>query len=69
VLHAVRVAGLPLMLYQGARNQVLSVLIWNMWTDGAIGNVGAIATMLVLALLVVTLALRAVGFGRGQAMR
>ena len=64
VLHAVRVAGLPLILYQGQRNQVLAVLIWNMWTDGEIGNVGALATMLILVLLTVTLLLRAVGFRR-----
>ena len=64
VLHAVRAAGLPLMLYQGARNQVLSVMIWSMWTDGAIGQVGAIATMMILILLTVTLLVRAFGFGR-----
>jgi iron(III) transport system permease protein len=65
VLHAVRAAGLPLILFQGARNQVLSVMIWNMWTDGAIGAVGAIAVMLIVFLLAVTLALRAFGFRRG----
>ncbi|MGE5538659.1 MAG: ABC transporter permease [Gemmatimonas sp.] len=64
-LHAVRAAGLPLILYQGARNQVLSVMIWNMWTDGQIGSVGAIAVMLISVLLAVTLALRAFGFRRG----
>lgn len=64
VLHAVRAAGLPLMLYQGARNQVLSVMIWSMWTDGAIGQVGAIATMMILILLTVTLLVRAFAFGR-----
>ncbi|HTI85658.1 MAG TPA: ABC transporter permease subunit [Alphaproteobacteria bacterium] len=65
MLHAVRAAGLPLILYQGARNQVLSVMIWNMWTDGQIGSVGAIAVMLILFLLAVTLCLRAFGFRRG----
>jgi iron(III) transport system permease protein len=64
VLHAVRVAGLPLILFQGQRNQVLAVLIWNMWTDGEVGTVGALATMLILFLLTVTLLLRAVGFRR-----
>jgi iron(III) transport system permease protein len=64
VLHAVRAAGLPLMLYQGANNQVLSILIWNMWTDGQIGQVGAVATMMILVLLMLTLLLRALGFGR-----
>jgi iron(III) transport system permease protein len=69
VLHSVRVAGLPLILYQGARNQVLSVMIWNMWQDAEVGEVGAVGTLLILVLLGVTLALRIVGFGRGQAIR
>lgn len=64
VLHAVRAAGLPLMLYQGARNQVLSVMIWSMWSDGAIGQVGAISTIMILVLLAITLLVRAFGFGR-----
>ena len=64
MLHAVRAAGLPLMLYQGANNQVLSVMIWNMWTDGAIVQVGAVATVMILIMLMLTLLLRAFGFGR-----
>jgi iron(III) transport system permease protein len=66
VLHAVRTAGLPLMLYQGANNQVLSVMIWNMWTDGQIAQVGAVATIMILALLALTLLLRSFGFGRAS---
>jgi iron(III) transport system permease protein len=66
VLHAVRVAGLPLILFQGQRNQVLAVLIWNMWTDGEVGSVGALATMLILVLLTITLLLRAIGFRRNH---
>jgi iron(III) transport system permease protein len=64
MLHAVRAAGLPLMLYQGAKNQVLSVMIWNMWTDGQIAQVGAVATMMILILFPFTLLLRTFGFGR-----
>ncbi len=64
VLQAMRAAGLPLMLYQGANNQVLSVMIWNMWTDGDIVQVGAVATVMILILLMLTLLLRALGFGR-----
>jgi iron(III) transport system permease protein len=64
VLHAVRAAGLPLMLYQGANNQVLSITIWNMWTDGQIAQVGAVATIMILLLLTFTLLLRGLGFGR-----
>lgn len=67
VLHAVRTAGLPLMLYQGANNQVLSVMIWNMWSDGAIAQVGAVATLMILALFALTLLLRTFGFGRATA--
>jgi iron(III) transport system permease protein len=63
-LHAVRVAGLPLMLYSGANNQVLSVMLWNMWTEGRIAQVGAVATVMILVLMALTLALRTFGFGR-----
>jgi ABC-type Fe3+ transport system permease subunit len=52
------------MLYQGAGNQVLSVIIWNMWTDGQIAQVGAVATVMILVLLALTLMLRTFGFGR-----
>jgi iron(III) transport system permease protein len=62
-LHGLRAAGLPLMLYQGANNQVLSVMIWNMWTDGAITQVGAVATMMIPLLLALALALKALGLG------
>jgi iron(III) transport system permease protein len=64
VLHAVRVAGLPLILYEGPRNQVLSILIWNMWDEGYVPAVAAIGTLLMLSLLVLTLAVRYLGFRR-----
>jgi iron(III) transport system permease protein len=62
VLHAVHVAGTPLLLYEGSRNQVLAVLIWNMWDWGRIGEVAAIGTLLILSLLVLTLVVRFAGF-------
>ena len=62
VLHAVRIAGMPLILYQGSENQVLSILIWNMWDEGYVGAVGAIGSMLMLALLVLAVISRRVGF-------
>jgi iron(III) transport system permease protein len=65
MLHAVRIAGTPLILYEGPENQVLSVMIWNMWDEGYIPTVGAIGTLLMAILLIMTLALRIVGFGRG----
>ncbi|TAJ79569.1 iron ABC transporter permease, partial [bacterium] len=44
VLHAVRIAGMPLILYEGPKNQVLAILIWNMWDEGYLGGVAAIGT-------------------------
>ena len=65
MLQAIRQAGTPLILYEGADNQVLSVYIWEMWDRGGTGVVGAIGVLLILVLLIVTLGLRAFGFGRG----
>ncbi len=64
VLHAVRIAGMPLILYEGPENQVLAVLIWNMWDEGYIGAVAAVGTILITVLLLLTLAVRLVGFRR-----
>jgi len=69
MLHAVRVAGAPLLLYEGAENQVVSILIWNMWDEGNVEGVGAIGTVMIAFLLVVTLLLRYAGFGRGAAVQ
>ncbi len=69
VLQAVRQAGKPLVLLQGAENEVLAVMIWNMWDEGAIGVVGAIGTLLILALMALTIGLRLFGFGRGAAIQ
>jgi len=65
VLLSVRVAGLPLVLYEGPKNQVLAVLIWNMWDEGDIEAVGAIGVLLMSSLFLLVLLLRFVGFGRG----
>lgn len=65
LLHAIRIAGTPLLLYEGSENQVLAVMIWNMWDEGYVTTVGAIGTMLMIFLLLLTLALRVFGFGRG----
>ncbi|HEY4135380.1 MAG TPA: iron ABC transporter permease [Alphaproteobacteria bacterium] len=65
VLHAVRAAGKPLILSDGTNNEVLAVTIWNMWDEGYVEAVGAIGTMMMLVLLVLTLGLRLFGFGRG----
>jgi iron(III) transport system permease protein len=68
MLHAVRQAGMPLVLYEGDNNQVLAILMWNMWDQGDIEGVGAIGTLLIIALLLITVALRLIGFGRGAAV-
>jgi len=65
VLHVVRSAGKPLILTSGGDSEVLAVVIWNMWDHGYIEAVGAIGTMLMLALLVVSLAVRRLGFRGG----
>jgi iron(III) transport system permease protein len=69
MLHAVRIAGKPLLLYEGSENQVLAILIWNMWDEGNIEGVGAIGTLMIVFLLLVTLGLRIAGFGRGVAIQ
>ena len=69
MLHAVRIAGKPLLLYEGSENQVLAILIWNMWDEGNIEGVGAIGTLMIVFLLLVTLGLRMAGFGRGEAIQ
>jgi iron(III) transport system permease protein len=65
VLHVVRSAGKPLILTSGAENEVLAVLIWNMWDQGSIEGAAAIGTLLMLVLLVISLVVRLFGFGRG----
>ena len=69
MLLAVRQAGKPLVLYEGSENQVLAILIWNMWDGGEIELVGAIGSLLIVGLLLITLLLRQMGFGRGAAIQ
>jgi len=64
ILHAVRVAGIPLMLYEGPSNQVLAILIWNMWDEGYVGAVAAIGNLLMISLLLLTVLVRVAGFRR-----
>lgn len=69
VLHAVRAAGLPLMLADGPSNEVLAVVIWQMWDQGYVEAVGAIGTMLMIFLFGVTIGMRFLGFGRNLSAR
>jgi iron(III) transport system permease protein len=64
VLHAVRIAGMPLILAEGPGNQVLAILIWNMWDEGYVPAVAAIGTLLMITLMLLTLAVRIIGFRR-----
>jgi iron(III) transport system permease protein len=68
-LLAVRIVGLPLILYQGPENEVLAVLMWNLWDEGRIEAVAAVAVLLMVGLFVLILALRMVGFARGTMAR
>lgn len=66
MLHVVRSASIPLLLYEGPQNQVLAVLIWNMWDQGEMQEVGAIGVMMILVMMLMTLGFRIFGFGSGK---
>ena len=55
---------MPLLLAQGPENQLLAVMIWNMWDEGLIEEVGVIATLLIVAIFLMVIGLRLAGFGR-----
>jgi len=69
MLHAIRQAGKPLILYEGDENQVLAIVIWNMWDEGNITLVGAAGSLLILFLLIMTLVVRTLAWGRAAAVR
>jgi ABC-type Fe3+ transport system permease subunit len=60
---------MPLILYEGDENQVLAIVIWNMWDEGNITQVGAAGTVLILFLLLATLLVRGLTARRGASMR
>jgi iron(III) transport system permease protein len=64
VLLSVRLAGLPLLLFDGPSNEVLAVLIWYLWDEGNVEAVAAVGVMLMTVLFFITLGLRLIGFGR-----
>ncbi|MFM2129746.1 MAG: hypothetical protein RL477_1292 [Pseudomonadota bacterium] len=66
MLHVVRSASLPLILYEGPENQVLAVIIWNMWDEGEMQAVGAIGVIMIVLLLLVTVFVRSFGFGSSR---
>jgi iron(III) transport system permease protein len=67
VLLAIRLAGVPLILYEGRGNEVLAVLIWYLWDDGEIEAVAAMGVMLMVFLFVLVFLVRLLGFGRNLA--
>ena len=67
VLLAVRLAGVPLILYEGRSNEVLAVLIWYLWDDGEIEAVAAMGVMLMVTLFLLVAGIRLLGFGRNLA--
>ncbi|HTI85794.1 MAG TPA: iron ABC transporter permease [Alphaproteobacteria bacterium] len=69
MLQSVRQAGMPLMLTEGSKNEVLSVLVWRLWNQGEIGVVGALGSILIVIMLMLTLVIRALGFRRGTAVQ
>lgn len=62
VFLSIRLTGLPLMLYEGAENQVLSVFIWMMWDDGQMGAVSGLGVLTILCLFLVAVVVRRMGF-------
>lgn len=59
---SIRLTGLPLMLYEGAENQVLSVFIWMLWDDGQMGAVSGLGVITILFLFLVAILMRYLGF-------
>jgi len=64
-LHAVRMASQPLIMTEGEKNELLAVTIWNLWGEGDAVIVGAIGTLMILALLLLTILLRVVSLRFG----
>ena len=67
-LISVRLVSLPLILSHGNSNEVLAVLIWRLWDNGEVSAVGAIGVLLMLAMFLLALSLRLVGFSRDRSI-
>jgi iron(III) transport system permease protein len=65
VLMVTRVAGLPLILTNGATNTtILSVVLWNLWNGGFLPETAAIGTVLIVVTFILSMAARRFGMGR-----
>ncbi len=60
ILQSIRMASQPLILLEGAKNEVLAVTIWNLWGEGQAAQVGAIGVMMIAAMLALATLLRLV---------
>jgi iron(III) transport system permease protein len=69
MLQSVRQVGYPLLLTEGGNNEVLSVFVWRLWNEGQIGTVGAVGSIMIAGLLLITSALRVIGFRRAAHSR
>ena len=69
MLQSVRQVGYPLLLTEGSNNEVLSVFVWRLWNEGQIGAAGAIGSIMIVGLLLVTWVLRSLGFRRGATIQ
>jgi iron(III) transport system permease protein len=66
-LMVTRVAGLPLMLTNGATNTtILSVVLWNLWNGGSLPAAAAIGTVLIVVTFILSMAARRFGMGRSS---
>jgi iron(III) transport system permease protein len=64
MLQSIRQVGYPLLLTEGSNNEVLSVFVWRLWNEGQIGTAGAVGSIMIAGLLLITSALRVIGFRR-----
>src|SRR5258705_12811973 len=65
LLHAARITGVPILLYEGTKSQVVAVLMWTKWQQGQLTEVAALGTTLTAFLLIVSVCVRLAGFGKG----
>ena len=58
ILQSIRMASQPLILLEGAKNEVLAVTIWNLWGEGQAAQVGAIGVMMIASMLLLAMLLQ-----------
>ncbi len=58
ILQSVRMASQPLILLEGAKNEVLAITIWSLWGEGQAVQVAAIGVLMIAVMLVLAAGLR-----------